>query len=64
MATETDYSLHTDEELREGIRKAQEQHDRVERADSPAAAAANEEQIQLMQSELDRRGREASEPPH
>lgn len=59
MAEQTDYSLHTDEELREGIRKAQEQHDRVEREDSDAAAGANEEQIQLMQQELERRGKEA-----
>ena len=59
MAEQTDYTLHTDEEQREGIRKAQEQHGRVEQEDSDAAAGANEEQVQLMQQELERRGKEA-----
>lgn len=52
---ETDYSKHTDEELREGIRKAQEQIDRVAAEDSDHAVEANREQVQAMQAELDRR---------
>jgi hypothetical protein len=58
--SDTDYSKHTDEELREGIRKAEEQIERVQAEDSDEAAAANREQVELMQQELDRRGREAS----
>jgi hypothetical protein len=60
MAEATDYSKHTDEELREGIRKAEQQIDRVRDEDSSDAVAANREQVELMQQELDRRGREAT----
>lgn len=60
MAEQTDFSKHTDEELREGIRKADEQLDRVKAEDSDDAVAANREQVQLMQQELDRRGRTAT----
>jgi hypothetical protein len=58
--TNTDYRKHTDEELREGIRKAQEQVDRVAAEDSDDAVAANREQVELMQQELDRRGKDAT----
>lgn len=51
----TDYSKHTDDELREAIRKAQEQIDRVAAEDSDDAVEANREQVQQMQAELDRR---------
>jgi hypothetical protein len=58
--TDADYSKHTDAELREGIRKAQEQLDRVRAEDSDDAVAANREQVELMQQELDRRGKAAT----
>jgi hypothetical protein len=53
----TDYRTHSDDELREGIRTAEEQIDRVEAEGSGDAVAANREQVALMQAELDRRGR-------
>ena len=56
MTSHTDYSKHTDEELREGIRKAEEQIDRVRAEDSDDAAEANREQVQAMRDELERRG--------
>lgn len=55
MAAETDYTKHTDEELREGIRKAEEQIARVATEDSDDAAEANREQVEAMRAELDRR---------
>lgn len=56
MSTDTDYSKNTDEELREGIRKAEEQIGRVRAEDSDDAAAANREQVEMMRQELERRG--------
>jgi hypothetical protein len=51
----TDYSKHTDEELREGIRTAEAQADRVAAEDSDEALRANREQVQAMKDELARR---------
>lgn len=51
----TDYSRHTDEELREAIARIDEQEPRVRAEDSPAAVSAAQRQRQEMQTELDRR---------
>jgi hypothetical protein len=50
-----DFSKHTDEELRDGIRKAEEQADRVAAEDSDEALEANQTQLQAMKDELARR---------
>jgi hypothetical protein len=50
-----DFSKHTDEELQEGIRKADEQRDRVQREDSAEALEAHDHQRQAMAEELERR---------
>jgi hypothetical protein len=50
-----DFSKHTDEELREGIRKAEEQADRVAAEDSDEALKANQTQLEAMREELARR---------
>jgi|GEM_PF-5789640 len=51
----TDYSKHTDEELREGLRKADEEEPRIAAEDSDAAVQANRDQREAMQAELDKR---------
>ncbi len=51
----TDYSLHTDEQLREAITKIDNQEPRVESEDSDAAVKAAQRQRQEMQQELNRR---------
>ncbi len=55
MTHPTDMSKHTDEELREGIARADEQAPRVEAEDSDAAREAQERKREQMQKELDRR---------
>lgn len=51
----TDYSRHTDEELREAIAKIDQQAPRVTADGSDAAANAAQRQRQQMQTELTRR---------
>ena len=51
----TDYSKHTDEELREGIATAEQQDDRIAREDSDEALQAEREQVRAMREELERR---------
>ena len=51
----TDYSLHTDEELREGIEKTEELEPHVREESSDDALEAQQAQRQAMQEELDRR---------
>ena len=51
----TDYSKHTDEELREGLRKAEEEEARIKAEDSDTAVQANRDQREAMQAELDKR---------
>ena len=51
----TDLSKHTDEELREGIAKAEEQDSRIAREDSDEALRAEREQAERMREELERR---------
>lgn len=56
MSEHADYSKHTDEELREGLRKADEEAERIATEDSEEAVEANRDQRAAMQEELDRRG--------
>ena len=51
----TDYSKHTDEELREGITKAEENLRRIEGEGSEDQLAAARDQHDAMQAELSRR---------
>ena len=51
----TDYSKHTEEELREGLRKSDEEAERIKAEDSGQALQANRDQHAAMQAELDRR---------
>jgi hypothetical protein len=51
----TDYSKHTEDELRDGIRKVDEQEQRIATEDSNEALDAAREQRELMRAELDRR---------
>lgn len=51
----TDYSKHTDEELREGIQKVSLQEQRIAAEDSDAALEAAREQRDAMAQELARR---------
>ena len=51
----TDYSKHTDEELRDGINKAEENLERIAQEGSDEQRAAAQEQRDAMQAELDRR---------
>ena len=54
--TETaDYSKHTDDELRGGIAKAEDNLARIEREGSDQQRQAAEEQVRGMNDELDRR---------
>lgn len=53
--TVTDYSKHTDDELREGIEKVDEQEGRIAAEDSDAALDAAREQRVEMAEELARR---------
>ena len=55
MTHPTDMSKHTDEELREGIARADEQAARVESEDSDEAREAQQRKRDEMQAELDRR---------
>ncbi len=55
MSDTTDYSKHTDDELRAGIARVQEQEGRIAAEDSDAALDAAREQRDAMQAELDRR---------
>lgn len=55
MSDTTDYSKHSDAELEEGIRKANENESRIAAEDSDAALAAAREQREAMQAELDQR---------
>ncbi|CAN5597513.1 MAG: hypothetical protein M3493_14305 [Actinomycetota bacterium] len=55
MSDTADYSKHTDEELRAGIARVQEQEGRIAAEDSDAALDAAREQRDAMQAELDRR---------
>ena len=51
----TDYSKHSDDELREGIAKAQENLRRMESEGSDDQVAAAKDQHDAMQAELSRR---------
>ncbi|HVM13747.1 MAG TPA: hypothetical protein VM287_05385 [Egibacteraceae bacterium] len=51
----TDYTRHTDAELREAIAKVEQQEPRIAQEDSGAAADAARRQREAMQAELDRR---------
>lgn len=51
----TDYSKHTDQELREAIHKIDQQESRVESEDSDSAVNTARRQRQEMQDELNRR---------
>lgn len=55
MTHPTDMSKHTDEELREGIARADEQAARVANEDSDQAQQAQQEKREQMEQELDRR---------
>ncbi|MDQ3028728.1 MAG: hypothetical protein M3R09_01575 [Actinomycetota bacterium] len=55
MSDTADYSKHTDDELRAGIARVQEQEGRIAAEDSDAALDAAREQRDAMQAELDRR---------
>ena len=55
MTHPTDLSKHTDEELREGIEKADEQAARVAAEDSDEALQAQQTKREQMEDELDRR---------
>ena len=55
MTHHTDFSKHTDEELREGIRKADENVARVATEDSDEAVQALVEKREAMEEELRRR---------
>lgn len=52
---ETDYSQHTDEELREAVGKAEEEESRVAAEDSEDALDALRRQREAMRAELARR---------
>lgn len=56
MSETADYSKHTDDELRQGVAKVDEQLSRIEAEDSDAAADAARIQREAMASELARRG--------
>jgi ribosome-binding protein aMBF1 (putative translation factor) len=51
----TDYSKHTDEQLREGIERVDEQLGRIASEDSEQAVQAAREQREAMAEELARR---------
>ncbi len=51
----TDYSLHTDEELRDGITKSEENMRRIQQEGSEEQLAAAKDQHDAMQAELSRR---------
>lgn len=51
----TDYSKHTDEELRDGINKAEQNLQRMEQEGSDEQLDAARAQRDAMQAELDRR---------
>ncbi len=51
----TDYSKHTDEELRDGIRKSEQNLERIRREGSEDQLAAAREQHEAMEDELSRR---------
>ncbi len=55
MSDTTDYSKHTDDQLRDGIAKIVEQQPRISEEDSDSALAAASDQREAMQQELDRR---------
>lgn len=52
----TDYTLHSDEELREAIATAEQEESRIRAEDSPEALAAERTQRRAMEEELRRRG--------
>lgn len=56
MSETADYSKHTDDELRQGVAKVDEQLSRIQAEDSNAAADAARIQREAMASELARRG--------
>ena len=51
----TDYSKHSDEELREGVAKSEQNLARIEREGSEEQLAAAREQHEAMEAELRRR---------
>ncbi len=51
----TDYSKHTDDELREGIRKSEQNLERIRREGSDDQLEAAREQHEAMEAELSRR---------
>ena len=51
----TDYSKHTDEELRDGIAKSEENMRRIESEGSDDQLAAARDQHEAMEAELNRR---------
>lgn len=51
----TDYSKHSDEELRDGIAKSEENMRRIESEGSEDQLAAAREQHEAMEAELNRR---------
>lgn len=55
MSDTTDYSKHTDDELRDGITKIDQQEQRIAEEDSDSALDAASDQRGAMQAELDRR---------
>lgn len=55
MSDTTDYSKHTDDQLRDGIAKIDQQQPRISEEDSDSALAAANDQREAMQQELDRR---------
>lgn len=55
MSDHTDYSKHSDAELRDGIAATEEQDDRIATESSDDALAAEREQRRAMDAELERR---------
>lgn len=55
MSETADYAKHTDDELRQGIARVDEQLSRIQAEDSDAAADAARIQREAMASELARR---------
>ena len=55
MTDHADFSKHTDEELRDGIRKSEENLARISQEGSEEQLAAAREQHEAMESELARR---------
>ncbi len=61
MTHPTDYSKHTDEQLRDGIARVDEQASRIATEDSDEALRAAQEQRAAMAAELDRRQQQSQQ---